>query len=119
MADFPLLKTGAVLQYPGQRQLVVSTRVLEFVDGSEQRFRRYAGPLREWVIRLELLTEGELMQLQDFFRVQAGRQQDFAFLDPWTNAEIEHCSLASDSLEIALDGIDRGRTTLTIRENRT
>lgn len=118
MADFPLLKSGAVLQYPGERQVAVSTRVLSFVDGGEQRFRLRGAPLRQWVIRLELLTETELKELENFFRVQAGRQEEFTFLDPWTNTEVEHCSLAEDSIELVLAEFDRGRTTLTIRENR-
>lgn len=118
MADFPLLKSGAVMQYPAQRQVEFATRVLEFADGSEQRFRRYGSALRQWVIRLDLLTEGELKELESFFRIQAGRQEEFTFLDPWSNTEVAHCSLAEDSLEISLTGLDRGRTTLTIRENR-
>jgi hypothetical protein len=118
MADFPLLKSGAVLQYPGERQVAVSTRVLAFVDGGEQRFRQRGAALRQWVIRLDLLTEAELKDLENFFRVQAGRQEEFTFLDPWSNTEIANCSLTEDSIEIVLAGLDRGRTTLTIRENR-
>jgi hypothetical protein len=118
MADFPLLKTGAVMQYPAERRRDYATRVLEFLDGGEQRFRSQPEPLRQWIIRLDLLQEGELKALENFFRAQAGRQQEFTFLDPWTAEEVEHCSFASDTLELSLTGHDRGRATLTIRENR-
>lgn len=118
MADFPLLKSGAIAQYPVQARRSHSTRVLEFVDGGEQRFRNYAEPLRRWVIRLELLTETELKELENFFRTQAGRQQQFSFLDPLTNATVENCSFDSDSIDLTLTGFDQGRTTITIRENR-
>ena len=118
MADFPLLKSGAVTQYPSSRAQQYGTRVLEFVDGGEQRFRERGSPLRQWVVRLDLLLDTELKQLEEFFRAQAGRFEEFAFLDPWTAAEVPHCSLADDSFEFALTEHDRGRTTLTIRENR-
>jgi len=119
MADFPLLQTGAVTQYPSQRQRAYSTRVLEFVDGGEQRFRQSGAALRQWVIRLDLLFESELKALENFFRAQAGRYEEFTFRDPWTAEEVPHCSLASDTFEFSLTEHDRGITTLTVRENRS
>jgi hypothetical protein len=118
MSDFPLLKTGAVTQYPSSRGLSTATRVMEFLDGSEQRFRQAKGPLRQWVIRLDLLLESELKALENFFRAQAGRREEFTFVDPWSAEAVPHCSLADDVFEFALTGHDQGRTTLNIRENR-
>jgi len=119
MADFPLLKSGAVTQYPSAARRTFSTRVLEFVDGHEQRFRRYGAPLRRWSIELNLLTEAELKEVENFFRAQAGRQQEFSFLDPFTNDTVEHCSFESDAVELTLTGFDQGRTAIIIRENRS
>lgn len=118
MSDFPLLKTGAVTQYPSARQLVFSTRVLSFAGGEEQRFRQAAGPLRRWIIRLAEVTEQELHALREFFRMQGGRLESFAFTDPWTGTEYADCSLESDALELDLREEDRARATLIIRENR-
>lgn len=117
--DFPLLKTGAVTQYPSARHQSYDTRVMSFVDGGEQRFRQRGAPLRYWIIRLDLLEESELKALENFFRAQAGRFEEFTFLDPWTAEEVEHCSLAEDVFESSLTEHDRGRTTLTVRENRS
>ena len=33
MSDFPILKTGAVIQYPAEKATSFSTEVLRFVDG--------------------------------------------------------------------------------------
>jgi len=72
MSDFPILKTGAILQYPAQKAIRFSTAVLRFVDGAEQRFRDYQMPLRRWTIQLDLLDENELHVLNEFFRAQSG-----------------------------------------------
>ena len=118
MSDFPLLKTGAVTQYPSGRQVGFATRVLTFADGSEQRFRRAGGALKRWIIRLNLVDEGELQAIREFFRAQGGRLESFSFTDPWTGTEHADCSLESDAVELELRDEDRGRTTLIIRENR-
>ena len=41
MSEFPPLKTGAVMQYPAQKEARFSTTVVRFTDGSEQRFPQY------------------------------------------------------------------------------
>ena len=63
MPDFPQLRTGAVIQYPARRHFSFATRVLRFIDGTEQRFRLWPSVLHQWVIRLDLLTEEELGNL--------------------------------------------------------
>jgi hypothetical protein len=117
--NFPLLKTGAVTQYPSSRQRSYDTRVMTFVDGGEQRFRQRGAALRDWTIRLDLLEEGELKALENFFRAQAGRFEEFTFLDPWSGEEVEHCSFAEDAFEFTLTAHDRGQVTITVRENRS
>ena len=60
MNEFPQLKTGAVAQYPAQRITQFSTQVMQFLDGSEQRYREFSGPLRRWVIDLTSLDDEEM-----------------------------------------------------------
>src|SRR5665811_1030094 len=103
MSAFPLLKTGAVLQYPASQSSGHSTCVLRFVDGSEQRFREQARPLRKWTIRLELLDETEVATLEDFFQSQLGRLGDFAFTDPWDGTTYPSCSLEEDSITMTFE----------------
>lgn len=114
--DFPLLKTGAVLQYPGRRELSFSTTVIRFVDGSEQRFRQQGSGRRRWVIKIQLLSEDELRRIRDFFLQQAGQAHEFTFQDPWDGAEYEHCVLTGDSYKAVLTAMEQGETELVIEE---
>jgi len=118
MADFPTLKTGAVMQYPCERQRDYATAVLRFVDGSEQRFPRYGRPLHRWVIPLDKLDDTEMARISEFFQTQRGRSRSFSFTDPWDNTVYPDCSVDQDELALVLTGEARGSTALTIRENR-
>lgn len=119
MSDFPVLKTGAVIQYPAEKATGFSTQVLRFVDGSEQRFRDFGAPLRRWTIRLDLLDETELSSFRNFFRTQRGAAGTFSFTDPWDGTTYDNCSLESD--EMLEDFLDQGRcrTMLIVREARS
>lgn len=118
MAAFPVLRTGAVAQYPAERQIVFSTQVVQFIDGAEQRFREFGQPLRRWVIRLELLDEGEFQAVRSFFD-HAGPLASFSFTDPWDGTVYPECSIDGDELTGELVGPERFKTDLTIKENRT
>jgi hypothetical protein len=118
MPDFPQLKTGAVTQYPARRQFSFATRILRFVDGTEQRFRLWPAVLRSWVIRVDLLTEEELGSLRDFYRNRAGEAQSFRFVDPWDGAEYDQCTLDGAGFEATLRGEGQGDLTLVVRESR-
>lgn len=118
MADFPVLKTGAVAQYPLTRALGYSTRVLRFVDGSEQRFREYPRALRRWVIRLDLLDEEEMSRVEEFFVSQQGKLGSFSFTDPWDGTQYPNCSLERDEILLRFGAVMRGEATVVVRENR-
>jgi len=119
MSTFPALKTGAVMQYPAPRAVKFSTLVLQFVDGSEQRFRGYAAPVHRWAIQLNLLDQSELQTLQEFFRGLDGAAQNFAFTDPANGTNYPSCRLESDSMAAAVAAEWNGQTSLTILENGT
>ncbi len=119
MADFPTLKTGAVMQYPAERELRFSTEVLQFVDGSEQRFRGYGAALRRWMVRLDLLEDAELKRLETFFDASQGALGTFQFTDPWDGTVYADCSLEEDEMAIEFNAEQQARTALVIRENRT
>jgi Conserved hypothetical protein 2217 (DUF2460) len=119
MATFPVLKTGAVMQYPAKATIRFASHLIRFVDGGEQRYRDYPGPLHEWVIRLDLLDEAEMKSLEQFFTDREGKFDSFVFVDPRDNVSYPDCSLVIDDLEFTLDGERRSRTTLVLRENRS
>jgi len=119
MANFPALKTGAVAQYGSDRSRQFSTQVLRFLDGSEQRFPGYGTPLLQWVIRLDLLDESELENLELFFENLGGRAGTFSFTDPWDGTVYPSCSLGSDDLELQFQEVARGATQVVVKENLT
>jgi len=90
MAEFPKLKTGAVAQYPMMREVRVRTRVLPFIDGTEQRYL-IEKPLRRWVIRLDALDEGEAVGIDEFVRRHLETLESFAFTDPWSGVTYPQC----------------------------
>ena len=118
MATFPTLKTGAVLQYPAPKRLQFRNQLIQFLDGTEQRYREYSTSLRQWVVRLDLLDESELSEIEDFFVAMKGQFGSFTFIDPRDNVSYPDCSL-TDELEVELRGELRGRASLVIRENRS
>jgi hypothetical protein len=119
MASFPLLKTGAIAQYGASRTRIFSTRVVRFLDGSEQRIPQYTSALHAWTIRLDLLDESELTQLEQFFAGEVGRGGQFSFTDPWDGTVYANCSFGEDELATEFRGLARGRVSLTVKENRT
>ena len=118
MSVFPLLKTGAVLQYPATRVIENSTCVLQFLDGTEQRFRDYQSPMRRWTVRLDLLDESEMAAMEEFFLSEQGASGSFSFTDPWDGSTHPNCSLEGDAIAIEFEDLMRGRTTLVVKENR-
>ena len=119
MAQFPTLKTGAIMQYPATATIRFFNRSLRFVDGGEQHYRDYKAPIHEWILRLNLLDETEVKALENFFLDQEGQYGSFEFTDPKDNVTYPDCSLVIDDLTFSMDGERRGRTTVLIRENRS
>ena len=118
MATFPVLKTGAVAQYPATKSMRFQNQTIRFLDGSEQRYRDSEGPLHQWVIRLSELDEREMAAFEQFFQDNQGRLGSFAFTDPWDGTQYANCSLASDEMTLGSLAEMRGKTSLTVIENR-
>ena len=119
MNTFPTLNTGAVVQYPAKSAVIFSTQVLQFVDGSEQRFAGYATSLRQWTVQLDQLNEDEMSQLYDFFTNLTGPAGSFSFTDPSTGTVYPDCSFGEDEFSMEMLPGDVGKTTFTIQENRS
>ncbi len=117
MSSFPTLKTGAVAQYPATKVFRFQQQILHFIDGTDQRYRDCSGPLYTWVIRLDLLDEGEMAALEAFFQQNQGAFGSFAFTDPWTGQVYQNCSLASDQMDMISLAEMRGTTSLTVIQN--
>jgi hypothetical protein len=116
---FPLLRTNAVMQYPATREFSFADTIIYFVDGSQQCYRESAGPLRRWLIRLDLLDETEIASLESFFGANQGCYASFSFTDPWDSTEFPDCSIDQDSFEFMLSGEGRAQTALIVKQNRS
>lgn len=117
MSTFPKLKTGAVAQYPAGRSVEYGTSAYRFVDGAEQRYRERGRAVRRWAIRLALLDDRELREIEEFFRAQQGQYGTFSFEDPWDSVVHADCSFEQDEVAFELSGERRGAASLVIREN--
>jgi hypothetical protein len=116
MRAFPKLKTGAVAQYPITREVRLQNESVRFVDGSYQRYRDSGALRRRWVIQLELLDEGEIAALEEFFTGMLGAYSTFTFTDPWDGTDYQNCRLESDDAKFAAAAEMQGNTTLTVTQ---
>ncbi len=114
MATFPVLRTGAVAQYPLEHSVRFRTDSVRFLDGSTQRFPLTGRGLRRWKIRLEALDHQELETVIDF--VEQQENSSFTFVDPLTGTSVPNCILANESFEAAASGEVTGNATLEIEE---
>jgi hypothetical protein len=86
------------------------------VDGTAQRYRDSGVAKLRWIIRLDLLDEGELASLEEFVVAQQGSYETFTFTDPWDGVEYEGCRLQGDEAVLISAGEMRGSTTLTVTQ---
>ncbi len=116
MANFPLLSTGAVTQYPLIVTTGQSSQVIRFLDGTDQRYLMHGRMLRQWQIRLELLNESEIQALEAFFAAQLGGYSTFIFPDPCSGAEVPNCRFAEDALVSGYEAADISGTSFWVIE---
>jgi hypothetical protein len=116
VANFPLLKTGAVAQYPLEIASGQASEVIRFSDGTDQRFPIRGRMLRRWRIDLTLLNEDELRALEAFFEAQLGAYSPFVFPDPYSGAPVAGCRFAADQLSTDYEGVDTGSMSLWVIE---
>jgi hypothetical protein len=114
MATFPLLKTGAVAQYPLDSAVSFSTQAVRFMDGSQQRFRVYGTGLRRWTLKLDQLDAQELAAVIAFVEQQGSAV--FAFTDPVTGDNAATCMISGQQFDATMKGEMSGQTTVVIEE---
>lgn len=99
MPGFPLLQSGAVTQYPAPVTNAQGAQVIRFLDGSDQRYLTQHRPLRQWEIRLDLLNDREVQELEAFFSTQSGDYETFTFLDPFSGADVPNCRFGEPQMQ--------------------
>ena len=111
---FPILKTGAVAQYPLGRSVRFATQAVRFMDGSQQRFRLYGPGLRRWTVQLDLLDEQELAALIAFVESQGGVA--FPFTDPVSGTVAANCVISGETFDATMTGEMNGQASILIEE---
>jgi phage-related protein len=116
MANFPVLNSGAIAQYPMSVAYRQSVEVIRFLDGTDQRFLAQGQMFRSWSIDLMLLSEDELEQIRSFFESQAGDYSCFVFPDPISGAGVANCRIGSPELELQWEGFNATAGNLWVVE---
>jgi hypothetical protein len=116
MANFPVLSSGAVMQYPASTVSGQGAQLIRFIDGSDQRYLMQGSALRQWQIRLDLLNEAEMQQLEAFFVSQTGDYSPFVFPDPFSGSMVANCRFAAPGFLTEYVGVDAGSTSFWVIE---
>lgn len=116
MSQFPLLNTGAVVQYPLEFSSGQSSQIIRFLDGADQRHSVSGKPLRRWGIKLEQLNEDEIWALEMFFADQLGTYSTFTFPDPVGGVDVPNCRFAGNSFTEEFTGPDVSAVSFVLVE---
>lgn len=116
MATFPLLSTGSVAQFPAGLTSGQTAEVIRFLDGSDQRYLMQKSMLRQWQIRLDLLNETEVQQIEGFFISVQGDYATFDFPDPFSNTIVPSCRLGAPGMVSEYLGVDNSTTSFWVIE---
>jgi len=116
VATFPVMSTGAVVQYPALISSGQGAQVIRFLDASDQRYLTQPRVLRQWQIRLDLLNENEIQQLEDFFIAQSGDYSPFSFPDPFSGTAVPNCVFAAPGFLSEYVGVDVSSTSFWVIE---
>ena len=114
MATFPLLRTGAVAQYPLEITSTFQTEAVQFLDGSRQRYRLMGASLRQWQISLDLLDDAEAGAVIGF--VFSTGSSVFSFIDPVSGASVPKCVISGDRYQLTSKGEMQAGAKLLIQE---
>jgi hypothetical protein len=91
-------------------------QVIRFLDGTDQRFLASGGPLRRWLIDLQLLNESEVAALEAFFVALGGEYSTFTFPDPISGVGVLNCRLGAPELISEYQGVDIAATSMWVVE---
>ncbi|MGH9583514.1 MAG: hypothetical protein ACRD4O_11315 [Bryobacteraceae bacterium] len=86
------------MQYPAPLTSGQGAQVIRFIDGSDQRYLTQGRTLRQWEIRLDLLNDQEIQQIEAFFDAQNADYSTFMFPDPFSGAAVPNCRFGAPQL---------------------
>ncbi len=114
--QFPILNSGAVMQYGSLFGSVQSAQIVRFLDGADQRFLASGRTYRRWLISLRLLNEAEIAAIEAFFQAMDGEYSTFAFPDPVSGTSVPNCRIGAPELITDYQGVDIAATSMWVVE---
>ena len=106
MNTFPTITSAAVTQYPAAVSYTQGVQVIEYLDGTDQRYLLQPKMLRLWRINLTQLNDTEVQQIEVFFAGQQGTYSPFVFPDPFTGTLVNNCRLAASTFLTSYVDVD-------------
>lgn len=116
MASIPSLQSGSTVQYPLTTTRTYSTKVIQFIDGTEQRFAQTSKGRTRWTVSLRDLTASEVEDWGLFAAQSTVANQEFVFQDPVTGETHTKCRLSADPISIEHLDEQRAQLSLTVIE---
>lgn len=115
MNQFPTLASGAYAQRGSSTTTKTRSRVLRYLDGSEQRYT-VTPQQRYWTLHLDRITPEEARTIVNFYEQQRGMAGIFTFTDPWTGEVIQRCSFDLPACETQSLAENSCKMRLVIKE---
>jgi len=113
-ATFPSISIGSVCLYPVARTISVPTRVLQFCDGKEQRFR--TGPiLNGWSLTFSDIVWADVLTLRTFHATCKGGF-DHTWTFPFSGVSYTNCAFEHDDFTAVENSQGRYSVTLKFRQ---
>jgi hypothetical protein len=116
MNIFPAITSDAVTQYPAKIEYSQGVQVIQFLDGSDQRYLLQPRMLRMWQVNLTLLNEEEIQEIETFFAAQQGTYSPFIFPDPFSGTNVNNCRFAAPGLLTSYIDVDNASVSCWVIE---
>lgn len=117
MPSFPTLTSGEICSYPLTRTRRFRTGVVQFVDGSEQRYAMGNGSLEEFELQAVGVSTTDKNTVRDFYLARGGP------LDSGWDLTLEgttrhNCTFVEASFLAEQQGYNRWNVSVRVRQTR-
>lgn len=106
MEEFPVLRSGALVQYPVRRGQGTVHMNVEFWGGGGQSYVRKKANALTWMLKYVGLSEEEVAYLLEFCEKHEESGMLFSFRDPIEGTLYDHCRVEPDSIEAVGDDVN-------------
>lgn len=118
MPSFPLLSTGARVQFPFVRKTRFQTEVSGGEFSPAYTYTNDPVGLKAWELTFTSITDAEAEIYEDFFHDMRGAWDEFEFTDPTDGVTYQHCHFEEDVFDRKRTGPDDNTLRLLIEQTR-